>query len=249
MIKKQLRGAGLAQALIRNAPKAVLPFESRRRSRQKIELDNGEPVGLALNQGAVLRHGDVLMADDGGLIVVQAAIESVLKVTAQVPQQLARAAYHLGNRHILVEVGPDYLQLEHDAVLVDMLRQLGGVTVSEVKARFEPDAGAYGGGHKHGHDASFAEDYALAQAAYAAHEGPGEHAGGQDHQEHPQDHDHGHGPDHDPGHDHDHDHSHEHQRQHEHDHGHGHDDDHSHGHDGEHVGGASAERRRKPPRG
>lgn len=206
IIKKHLQGARLAKALVANAPKAILPFELRRRSRQKITLDNGEPVGLVLNQGTVLRHGDILVAEDGKLIAVQAAIESVLRVTAHSAQQLTRAAYHLGNRHILVEVGANYLQLEYDPVLVDMLKQLGGVTVERVDEPFEPDAGAYGGGHKHGHDETFAEDYALAQAAYAAHSGPGDAV-------HDHDHDHDHAHDHEHGncsHHHEHHHKHTH---------------------------------------
>jgi len=169
-ITKHLHDAHVAKVLTHNAQKVVLPFESRRRSRQKVMLDNGEQVALVLNQGTVLRNADVLVADDGQLIVVQAALERVSRITAETAQQLARAAYHLGNRHVLVEIGPDYLQIAHDAVLVDMLGRLGSVTVNTVDQPFEPDAGAYGGGHKHGHDETFAEDYTLAQAAYAAHD-------------------------------------------------------------------------------
>lgn len=207
LIKKHLYGVSVAKALLRKAPKAVLPFELRRRSRQKLTLDNGEVVGLVLNQGTVLRHGDLLVAEDGQFILVQAALEPVLKVTAQSLQQLTRAAYHLGNRHVLVEVGPDYLQLEQDSVLVDMLQRLGNITVETVNQAFEPDAGAYGGGHKHGHDETFDEDYALAQAAYAAREPQAGH-------EHK--HEHGHAHDHDdhacsdPSHDHKHGHTHKH---------------------------------------
>ena len=171
IIRKHLRDAHIAPSLITGAPKAVLAYSSRRRSRQRIKLDNGEVVGLILNQGTVLRHGDILVADDGKFVVVHAAIEPVVRVTAQSLPQLTRAAYHLGNRHILVEIGPDYLQFEHDPILVDMLDQLGGITTDTVEAPFEPDAGAYGGGHKHGHDETFAEDYALAQSAYAARDG------------------------------------------------------------------------------
>ncbi len=171
IIRKHLRDAHLAPSLINNAPKAILAYSLRCRSRQRIKLDNGEVVGLILNQGSVLRHGDILVADDGKLIAVHAAIEPVVRVGARNPLQLTRAAYHLGNRHILVEIGPDYLQFEYDPILVDMLNQLGGITIAAVQAPFEPDAGAYGGGHKHGHDETFAEDYALAQSAYAAHDG------------------------------------------------------------------------------
>lgn len=170
IIRKHLRDVQIARTLLHNAPKAILAYSSRCRSRQKIKLDNDEVVALILNQGTVLRHGDILVADDGKFIIVHAAIEPVLRVAAYEPRNLTRAAYHLGNRHILVEIGADYLQLEHDPVLVEMLKQLGGITVDKVDAPFEPDAGAYGGGHKHGHDETFAEDYALAQSAYAAHD-------------------------------------------------------------------------------
>lgn len=170
IIRKHLPGGLIAEPLVRNAPKAVLRFDQRRRSRQRITLNTGETVGLMLHQGTILHHGDLLIAEDGGFIEVQAAIESVLRVTAKGPLALTRAAYHLGNRHVLVEVGAHSLQLEPDPVLVEMLGQLGDVMVETVQAPFEPDTGAYGKGHKHGHDETFVEDYALAQAAYAAHE-------------------------------------------------------------------------------
>src|SRR5690606_20184754 len=100
IIRKHLRDAHLAPSLINNAPKAILAYSLRCRSRQRIKLDNGEVVGLILNQGTVLRHGDILVADDGKLIAVHAAIEPVVRVGARNPLQLTRAAYHLGNRHI-----------------------------------------------------------------------------------------------------------------------------------------------------
>ncbi len=206
IVKKHLHGVNVAAALTRNAPRAVLPFELRRRSRQKLTLDTGEEIGLALLQGTVLAHGDLLLADDGKFIVVQAAPQSVLRVTAGTATQLTRAAYHLGNRHVPLEIGEAYLQLEHDPVLMDMLKKIKGVAVEQVEAPFEPETGAYGGGHKHGHDATFEEDYALAQAAYAVH-----------------DHEHGgHGHKHEHGHGHAHGHDHDHAAEHEHDHDHGH---------------------------
>jgi len=170
LVTRNLGQAAIAGILRRQAPRAVLPFTARRRSRQRATLDTGEPVGLALGHGAVLRDGDVLLADDGRFIVVQAACERLLRVTAGAPAQLARAAYHLGNRHVLVEIRAGSLLLEHDEVLADMLRRLGGLTLDAVDQPFEPDAGAYGGGHRHGHEESFAQDYALAQAAYVAHD-------------------------------------------------------------------------------
>lgn len=197
---------GIAPVLVRRAPKLVLPFGDRSKSRLRAALDNGTEAALFLPRGTVLRGGDLLVAEDGTFVEVQAAAESVLQVTATDPLALMRAAYHLGNRHTPVEVGRDYLRLEYDAVLADMLTRLG-VQIERADLPFEPEAGAYGGGHKHGHDATFAEDYATAQAVFQEHHG---HS-----------HEHGHG------------HSHGHHHAHDHDHDHGH--DHGHVHD-EHCG-------------
>lgn len=209
IVQKHLPAGKLAQALWKNSPSVVLSLDARRRSRQKLQLSTGEEVGLALPHGTVLREGDLLLADDGKFIVVQAANESVLRVSATTPQQLARAAYHLGNRHILLEVGPDYLQLENDSVLVDMLKRMGGVSVNVVEQPFEPETGAYGGGHKHGHDETFAEDYDLAQDAYRAHDHGHTHDDAHAHQQHAG-------------------HTHEPIQAHNHDHGHNHNHDHDH---------------------
>lgn len=186
---------GIAPVLVRRAPKLVLPFGERSKSRLRAVLDNGAEAALFLPRGTVLRGGDLLVAEDGTFVEVQAAPESVLQVTAADPLALMRGAYHLGNRHTPVEVGRDYLRLEFDAVLADMLARLG-VQATRAELPFEPEAGAYGGGHKHGHDATFAEDYAAAQAVF------------QDHHGHSHGHDHGHSHDH--GHDHSHDHGHVH---------------------------------------
>jgi urease accessory protein len=159
----------------------------------------------------VLRDGDVLVAQDGALVRVVAAAEAVLMVTARDGLTLTRAAYHLGNRHTPVEVGADYLKLEYDPVLADMLKRVGAM-VEQVTLPFQPESGAYGGGHKHGHDETFAEDYALAQQVYGEHHG----------------HDHGGGHSHDHGHDHGHEgHRHAHDHGHDHKHGDPHDHDHS----------------------
>jgi len=180
---------GIAPVLVRRAPKLVLPFGERSKSRLRAVLDNGAEAALFLPRGTVLRGGDLLVAEDGTFVEVQAAPESVLEVTATDPLALMRAAYHLGNRHTPVEVGRDYLRLEFDAVLADMLARLG-VQATRAELPFEPEAGAYGGGHKHGHDATFAEDYAAAQAVFHDHHG--------------HDHGHDHGHSHDHGHDHGH---------------------------------------------
>jgi urease accessory protein len=191
----------LAAVLVKRAPTLTLDFDARRKSRLAATLDNGEEVALVLPRGTVLRDGDVLVAQDGTLVRVVAAAEAVLMVTARDRLTLTRAAYHLGNRHTPVEVGAEYLKLEYDPVLADMLKRIGAL-VEQVTLPFQPESGAYGGGHKHGHDETFAEDYALAQQVYGEHHG----------------HDHGH------GHDHSHDHS---DCDASCDHGHGHDHGHS----------------------
>ena len=167
-IFKNLGQAKLAQVLLKHAPYVELPFLERSKSRQVVTLSTGEDVLLVLHRGGVMRGGDVLVDELGQLIRVQAAAEKVLRVTTQSPFELMRASYHLGNRHIPIEIHEAYLQLEYDSVLSDMLKQLG-CDVAVVEQAFEPEFGAYGGGHKHGHDATFPEDYALAQAAFHAH--------------------------------------------------------------------------------
>ncbi|WP_323118382.1 urease accessory protein UreE [Burkholderia alba] len=177
----------LAASLVARAPTLTLSYDARCRSRLAATLDGGEEIALVLPRGTVLRDGDVLVADDGALVRIAAAAEAVLLVRAPDRLTLTRAAYHLGNRHTPVEVGADYLKLEDDPVLADMLTRVGA-TVERVAATFQPESGAYGGGHRHGHDATFAEDYALAQQVFGEHHG---HSHGHDHAH---DHDHPHGP-------------------------------------------------------
>ncbi|WP_028222951.1 urease accessory protein UreE [Paraburkholderia oxyphila] len=210
-IDKRLN-AKLAPVLIKRAPTLTLPYDARCKSRFAATLDSGEEVGVVLPRGTVLRDGDMLVADDGGLVRVIAAAQSVLLVRAPERLTLTRAAYHLGNRHTPVEVGIDELKLEADPVLEDMLRRLGA-QVERATLPFQPEAGAYGGGHRHGHDETFAEDYALAQRVFDEHHG------------HAHDHGHAHGHDHNHG-------DHVHGADCGHDHGHcdGHAHDHSHEH-------------------
>jgi len=200
----------LAASLVSRAPTLTLAYEARCKSRLSATLDNGETVALVLPRGTVLADGDVLVADDGGLVRVVAADEAVLVVRANDALALTRAAYHLGNRHTPVEVGADYLKLEADTVLESMLTRLG-VRVEAASLPFQPETGAYGGGHRHGHDATFDEDYALAQRVFDEHHG--EHDHGHDHA-----HSHGHDVhcDGEHGHDCGHDHAHSHGKGHAH---------------------------------
>jgi urease accessory protein len=162
------QGQGLASVLVKRAATLTLDWDVRQKSRFEATDSRGRSVGVFLPRGTVVRGGDVLVAEDGSLIRVEAAAQAVLRITAcsvhGSPFDLTRAAYHLGNRHVPIELRPDYLQIEPDHVLADMLRALH-LIVNPVDAPFEPESGAY--------------------ASHAAHAAHAEHA---DHG-----HDHGHG--------------------------------------------------------
>ena len=128
-----------------------LPFDLRQRSRLRVMLRTGLEAALMLDRGTILRGGDLLKAEDGQVIQVIAAEQPVHDVTAASQQALMCAAYHLGNRHVPLQVGDGWLRLEQDHVLKEMLLGLG-MHVIEKNSPFEPEAGAYGGGHRHSHD-------------------------------------------------------------------------------------------------
>ncbi len=127
-----------------------LPFQDRQRSRLRACLADGEEVGLMLPRGVILRGGDCLRAVGGRIIEVRAAAEHVSSVHTDDPRLLARAAYHLGNRHVPLQVGEGWLRYLHDHVLDQMVSELGLVVEVE-HAPFEPEGGAYKGGH-HTHE-------------------------------------------------------------------------------------------------
>jgi urease accessory protein len=134
--------------------RVILPIEQRVRSRLRVKLDDGRYAGLFLPRGTLLRGGDRLASDDGEVIEVVAAAETVTTVHCNDAALLARAAYHLGNRHIPLQVEDGWLRYQHDHVLDDMLRQMGLEAVVE-QAPFEPEAGAYqqaAHGHHHSHN-------------------------------------------------------------------------------------------------
>lgn len=135
-----------------------LSFDLRQKSRLRVTLASGQEAAIYMSRGEIMRGGDILQADNGALIQVQAADQAVMKVTAKSPQDLMRAAYHLGNRHVPLQIGDGCLQLESDYVLKDMLLGLG-VEVTEVQAAFEPESGAYGGGHHHHNDDDHAHSH------------------------------------------------------------------------------------------
>ena len=136
---------------IKVSDQLVLPFDLRQRSRLRVTLNSGLEAALLLDRGTILRGGDLLETDDGRVVEILAAPQAVTDVTAKTPQALMCAAYHLGNRHVPLEVGDGWLRLEQDHVLNEMLIGLGMTTINQ-EAPFEPEAGAYGGGHRHGGD-------------------------------------------------------------------------------------------------
>ena len=158
-INKLIRqGRGLASPLVKRATQVELDWDTRSKSRFDASDSAGRHLGVFLPRGQVIRGGDVLVAEDGSLVRVIAAPQPVLRVTACAEHgsalDLPRAAYHLGNRHVALEVQADFLQLEPDPVLAEMLRAMH-LIVAEVNAPFEPEAGAYaqaGPSHPHSHD-------------------------------------------------------------------------------------------------
>jgi urease accessory protein len=148
------QGAGLAQVLLKRASTVELDWDLRQKSRFEATDSSGRQVGVFLPRGTVVRGGDVLVVQDGSMVKVIAAPQVVLKVTPCSTHgtsiDLIRAAYHLGNRHVPIELKPDHLKIEPDHVLADMLRAMH-LTVAEVSESFEPESGAYAqGGHAHG---------------------------------------------------------------------------------------------------
>jgi urease accessory protein len=146
-------GRGFAPALVKRAASVTLDWDVRQKSRFDATDSTGRALGVFLARGSVVRGGDVLVAEDGSLVRVIAAPQPVLRVTACPthggPRDLPRAAYHLGNRHVPLEVQPDHLQLEPDPVLAELLRSMH-LFVEAVDAPFEPEGGAYAaGGHGH----------------------------------------------------------------------------------------------------
>lgn len=135
--------------------KLALTFDTRCKTRLRTKLASGEEAGLFLPRGTVLRGGDRLTANDGRIVEVVAAPEPLLEALSGDPLLLTRAAYHLGNRHVAIEMKPGRLRFGADHVLGEMVRGLG-LKVIEVEAPFEPESGAYGSGghiHPHGHSA------------------------------------------------------------------------------------------------
>ncbi len=223
--KLMSRGQGLAPVLLKRASTVSLDWDLRQKSRFEATDSAGRQIGVFLPRGTAVRGGDVLVAEDGSLVRVIAAPQAVLYISHCTehgsPFDLIRAAYHLGNRHVPIELKPDHLKIEPDHVLADMLRAMH-LIVREDRLAFEPESGAYSAqGHGHGHDHTHAHD--------------DQYDHGHKHQGHAQDHED------EPGHEHAHKHGHDHEpapapkpaagheRKHEDGHHHGHDHS-AHGH-------------------
>lgn len=167
------QGQGLAPVLLKRATTVELDWDVRQKSRFAAIDSAGRELGIFLPRGTLVRGGDVLVAEDGSLVRVVAAPQPVLIITHcthhGMPFDLTRAAYHLGNRHVPIELQPDHLKIEPDHVLADMLRAMH-LIVTEQNLAFEPEGGAYaaghGGGHSHGghgHDHHHGQDHAHDQ--------------------------------------------------------------------------------------
>jgi urease accessory protein len=157
------QGQGLATVLLKRAATVELDWDVRQKSRFDATDSQGRHLGVFLPRGTLVRGGDMLVAEDGSMVRVNAAPQPVLVITPCAehgsPFDLVRAAYHLGNRHVQIELKPDHLKIEPDYVLADMLRAMH-LTVKEAQAAFEPEGGAYAaGGHSHGHDHAEKHDH------------------------------------------------------------------------------------------
>ena len=194
-VNKLIPGArGLAGVLLKRAATVELDWDVRQKSRFDATDTQGRTLGVFLPRGTVVRGGDALVAEDGSIVVVKAAPQPVLVVTPCAahgsPFDLVRAAYHLGNRHVALELQSDHLKLEPDHVLADMLRAMH-LIVNEQQAAFEPESGAYAAGghghHDHAHDhAPVRKPVPIAVTAAAA---PHVHGPGCGHDHHGHGHD------------------------------------------------------------
>jgi len=133
----------------------TLPFEARHKRRLKMTDDQGLSFLLDLEKATQLNDGDGLVLEDGGVIRVHAAPEAIADINCATPIELARLAWHIGNRHTPIEVLDEgTLRIRDDHVMIDMLRGLGA-SITRHTAPFAPESGAYskssGGGHGNSH--------------------------------------------------------------------------------------------------
>ena len=193
-------GRGIAKPILQRAATITLDWDTRQKSRFEATDSKGQTVGIFLPRGQVVRGNDLLVGEDGSFLRVQAATQPVLKIT-HCPHHgtvfdLTRAAYHLGNRHVPIELQADHLKIEPDHVLKEMLESMH-LIVHSVDESFEPENGAYGAHHS-GHSERIHSHSAHAHTAHAHHS-----------HEHTEQHEHAYNH----SHDHNHDHQHTHKRE------------------------------------
>ena len=181
------QGAGLAPVLVKRAATLELDWDTRQKSQFDATDSLGRLLGVFLSGGTVVRGGDVLLVEDGSMVRVIAAPQTVLRITHcsahGTPFDLLRAAYHLGSRHVPIELKPDHLKIEPDDVLADLLRAMH-LIVNQVDEAFEPEGGTNSaGGHPH-QPAAPAKPAALSGPAPHVH-GPNCNHGHHDHAEGP----------------------------------------------------------------
>lgn len=191
----------------------TLDHEDRNRRRVALKGDGGRDILLDLDKPTALNDGDAIKLEDGSLVLIKAAAQKLIEITAENPLRLARVAWHIGNRHTPAEITANAIYIEHDHVLAEMIRGQG-CAMADVERPFQPERGAYDHDHANcGHDHGHA------------------------HHDHGHDHGHSHA-----GHSHDHGHEHHHTHEHAHGascgcgHDHHHHDDHGHKHDHGHHG-------------
>jgi urease accessory protein len=189
----------------------TLDHDDRNRRRLALKADGGLDVLLDLDKATVLADGDAVKLEDGSLVQIKAAPQSLLEIRAENPLRLMRVAWHIGNRHTPAEITADAIYIENDHVLAEMVRGQG-CAMTTVERPFQPERGAYD--HAHGHD------HAHDDACGCGHDHHG--------------HDHHH---HDHGHDHKHGHEHAHGQEHAHGKENAHDHKHAHGHEHHHAHG------------
>jgi urease accessory protein len=129
----------------------VLAFDHRHRRRIVLQTDSGQELLLDLPEAVRMRDGEGLLLEGGGVVRIIAAPERLFEIQAGDSDALVRIAWHLGNRHLPVQLVPGAILIRADHVIGSMVRQLGG-TVRETEAAFDPEPGAYAGGHAHEHD-------------------------------------------------------------------------------------------------
>jgi urease accessory protein len=172
-----------------------LAYDDRKKSRMRVWSELRKEVGIFLPWGSVLREGDLLVANSGEVLIVRAAPEPLSEVRTRDWHLITRAAYHLGNRHVPLQIEPGILRYQRDHVLDEMLEQMG-LSVLAVDGPFEPEAGAYAGGHSHSHGERASEDVHVDQDVHEdedVHGNEDAHAhGNEDGHEHGHDHSHGH---------------------------------------------------------